>query len=106
MVDLLSATAMAVVLGYGGLRVLDGEMTAGGLFVFIALLVNFFEPVQQLSQFYQTFSGQRGRLDKIFDVIETPAGMPDRPDAGELEEIGGRWPSSTSLRIRRGTPWC
>ena len=60
-VELLSATAMAIVLGYGGMLVFDGQMTAGGLFAFIALSANFFDPVQQLSQFYQTFLARTRR---------------------------------------------
>jgi ABC-type multidrug transport system fused ATPase/permease subunit len=88
-VDLLSATAMAVVLGYGGVRVLNGEITPGALFVFIGLLTNFFEPVQQLSQFYQTFLAGTAALDKVFDVLDTPAGMVDAENAIVLPPIEG-----------------
>jgi ABC-type multidrug transport system fused ATPase/permease subunit len=89
-VDLLSATAMAVVLGYGGMLVIDGEITTGDLFVFIGLLSYFFEPVQQLSQFYQTFLAGTAALDKIFDVLDTDPRLTDRPDAKELPQITGR----------------
>jgi ABC-type multidrug transport system fused ATPase/permease subunit len=88
-VDLLSAIAMAVVLGYGGVRVLNGEITPGALFVFIGLLTNFFEPVQQLSQFYQTFLAGTAALDKVFDVLDTPAGMVDAEGAMVLPPIEG-----------------
>ena len=89
-VDLLSATAMAVVLGYGGVLVIDGQITTGDLFVFIGLLSYFFEPVQQLSQFYQTFLAGTAALDKIFDVLDTDPRLTDRPDAKELPQITGR----------------
>jgi ATP-binding cassette subfamily B protein len=89
-VNLLSATAMAVVLGYGGVRVLNGEITAGALFVFIGLLSNFFDPVQQLSQFYQTFLAGTAALDKVFEVLETSPAMVDMPGAVDLPEIDGR----------------
>ncbi|HVG66864.1 MAG TPA: ABC transporter ATP-binding protein [Gaiellales bacterium] len=89
-VDLLSATAMAVVLGYGGVLVIDGQITTGDLFVFIGLLSYFFEPVQQLSQFYQTFLAGTAALDKIFDVLDTDPRLTDRPDAEELPQITGR----------------
>jgi ATP-binding cassette subfamily B protein len=88
-VDLLSATAMAVVLGYGGILVIDGQITTGDLFVFIGLLSYFFEPVQQLSQFYQTFLAGTAALDKIFDVLDTEPRLTDREGAGELPEIHG-----------------
>jgi ABC-type multidrug transport system fused ATPase/permease subunit len=89
-VDLLSATAMAVVLGYGGVLVIDGQITTGDLFVFIGLLSYFFEPVQQLSQFYQTFLAGTAALDKIFDVLDTDPRLTDRPEAEELPPITGR----------------
>ena len=43
-VELLSAIAVAIVLGYGGTLVFDGQMTAGGLFAFIALLGQLLRP--------------------------------------------------------------
>jgi ABC-type multidrug transport system fused ATPase/permease subunit len=54
-VDFLSSAASAIVLGYGGYLVFDGSMTIGTLFAFIGYLSNFFDPVQQLSQLYNTF---------------------------------------------------
>jgi ATP-binding cassette subfamily B protein len=88
-VDLLSAAAMAIVLGYGGTLVFHGELTPGGLFVFIGLLSNFFDPVQQLSQFYQTFLAATAALDNIFTVLDTEPSLTDAPDARELPPIHG-----------------
>jgi ABC-type multidrug transport system fused ATPase/permease subunit len=88
-VDLLSALAMAVVLGYGGTLVFHGELTPGGLFVFIGLLSNFFDPVQQLSQFYQTFLAATAALDNIFTVLDTEPGLTDATGARELPPIHG-----------------
>ena len=88
-VDLLSALAMAVVLGYGGTLVFNGDLTPGGLFVFIGLLSNFFDPVQQLSQFYQTFLAATAALDNIFTVLDTEPGLNDADDARELPPIRG-----------------
>ena len=88
-VDLLSAAAMAIVLGYGGTLVFHGELTPGGLFVFIGLLSNFFDPVQQLSQFYQTFLAATAALDNIFTVLDTEPALTDAPDARELPTIHG-----------------
>src|SRR5206468_3238533 len=54
-VDLLSSVALAVVLGYGGQLYFDGSLTLGTLFAFMLYVQNFFDPVQQLSQLYNTF---------------------------------------------------
>jgi ABC-type multidrug transport system fused ATPase/permease subunit len=89
-VSLLSAVATAVVLGYGGILVFRGQLTPGALFAFIALLSNFFDPVQQLSQFYQTLLGAMAALDKVVEVLETEPAMSDSPTARPLPPIAGK----------------
>jgi ABC-type multidrug transport system fused ATPase/permease subunit len=88
-VSLLSGVAMAVVLGYGGMLVFDGRLSAGDLFVFIGLLTNFFDPVQQLSQFYQQFLAGMAALDKIFDVMDVRPQLTEAEGAAELGQIHG-----------------
>ena len=89
-VSLLSAVATAVVLGYGGLLVFDGQLSPGALFAFIGLLSNFFDPVQQLSQFYQTMLAAMAALEKIVEVLDTEPAMADAPGARELPQIAGK----------------
>jgi ATP-binding cassette subfamily B protein len=89
-VDFLSSAATAIVLGYGGYLVFDGNLTIGTLFAFIGYLSNFFDPVQQLSQLYNTFLAAVAALDKIIDVMDEEPEVLDRPDAGELEGVEGR----------------
>jgi ABC-type multidrug transport system fused ATPase/permease subunit len=89
-VSLLSAVATAVVLGYGGLLVFDGQLSPGALFAFIGLLSNFFDPVQQLSQFYQTMLAAMAALEKIVEVLDTEPAMADAPGAPQLPQIAGK----------------
>jgi len=89
-VSLLSAVATAVVLGYGGILVFDGQLSPGALFAFIGLLSNFFDPVQQLSQFYQTMLAAMAALEKIVEVLDTEPAMADAAGAHELPQIAGR----------------
>ena len=89
-VDLLSSIATAIVLGYGGYRVFDGDMTVGTLFAFVGYLSNFFDPVQQLSQLYNTFLAAVAALDKITEVLDEEPEVRDRPDAIPLPPIDGR----------------
>ncbi|HEY3050099.1 MAG TPA: ABC transporter ATP-binding protein [Gaiellaceae bacterium] len=88
-VDFLSAIATAVVLGYGGYLVFGRSMTAGTLFAFVGYLSNFFDPVQQLSQLYNTFLSATAALDKIMDVLDEEPEIRDRPGARELPRIAG-----------------
>jgi ATP-binding cassette subfamily B protein len=88
-VDLLSSTATAVVLGYGGWLVFQGDMTIGTLVAFLGYLTNFFDPVQQLSQLYNTFLAAVAALDKITDVLDEEPEVRDRPGARELPRVAG-----------------
>jgi len=88
-VDFLSALATAIVLGYGGYLVFGGDLTVGTLFAFVLYLSNFFDPVQQLSQLYNTFLAAVAALDKIMDVMDEEPEVRDKPDARELSQIDG-----------------
>jgi len=88
-VDFLSSVATAVVLGYGGYRVFDGSLTVGTLFAFLLYLANFFDPVQQLSQLYNTFLSATAALDKIMDVLDEQPEVVDHAGARDLGRIEG-----------------
>src|SRR5215208_5206573 len=88
-VDLLSSAATAVVLGYGGWLFFHGQVSEGTLLAFLLYLSNFFDPVQQLSQLYNTFLAAVAALDKIMDVLDDEPEVVDRPDARELPPIEG-----------------
>jgi ABC-type multidrug transport system fused ATPase/permease subunit len=89
-VDLLSSVATAVVLGYGGWLIFHDQMTVGTLFAFVLYLSNFFDPIQQLSQLYNTFLSAIAALDKIMDVMDEAPEVVDRPGALDLPHIEGR----------------
>ena len=82
-VGLLGSVATAIVLAYGGLLYFDDAITIGTLFAFMLFLANFFDPIQALSQLFNTFLAASAALDKIFDVMDT---------APELRDAEGAWP--------------
>src|SRR5438034_5251025 len=88
-VDLLSSIALAVVLGYGGHLYFNGDVTLGTLFAFLLYVQNFFDPVQQLSQLYNTFLSATAALDKIMDVMDEKPEVVDAPDGYELPPVAG-----------------
>jgi ABC-type multidrug transport system fused ATPase/permease subunit len=88
-VDFLSAVATAVVLGFGGWLALEGQVTVGTLFAFLLYLANFFDPIQQLSQLYNTFLSAVAALDKIMDVMDEEPETVDADGATPLPPIDG-----------------
>ena len=85
-VDFLST---AVVLGYGGWLYFHGQVSEGTLLAFLLYLSNFFDPVQQLSQLYNTFLSAVAALDKIMDVLDEEPELRDRKGAVDLPRIDG-----------------
>jgi ATP-binding cassette subfamily B protein len=88
-VDVLSSVATAIVLGFGGALVVDGSLSVGTLFAFTLYLSNFFDPVQQLSQLYNTFLSATAALDRITSVLDEEPEVVDAEGAAELPRIRG-----------------
>jgi ATP-binding cassette subfamily B protein len=88
-VDVLSSVATAVVLGFGGALVIEDELTVGTLLAFTLYLANFFDPVQQLSQLYNTFLSATAALDRITSILDEEPEVVDAPDARPLPRIHG-----------------
>ncbi|MCA1738462.1 MAG: ATP-binding cassette domain-containing protein, partial [Actinobacteria bacterium] len=88
-VELLGSAGLAVVLLYGGYRVVSGEMTVGELVAFVGLLNMFFQPIQQLSQLYSDLQSTVASLEKVFAVLDTEPDRADSPDAKDLQNLRG-----------------
>ena len=74
--------------GYGGWLYIQGDVGLGTLVAFTGYLSNFFDPVQQLSQLYNTFLAASAALDKIFDVMDVEPKLVDAPDAIDIDIDG------------------
>jgi ATP-binding cassette, subfamily B, bacterial len=69
-ITLVANLAIGAVLLYGGYRVVDGELKVGILVTFLLYLQRFFDPLQDLSQFYNTFQSAAAALEKISGVLD------------------------------------
>jgi ABC-type multidrug transport system fused ATPase/permease subunit len=88
-VELLSAIGTAVILLYGGYRVIHGDVAIGVLVAFVGYLQQFFDPIQQISQLYTTYQQGMAALDKIFELLDTPPDMVDAPHARDPGQLRG-----------------
>ena len=85
---LLSLLTVIAILGFGGLRILEGALTIGGLIAFQSLAISFSQPVQGLLRFggnLQMIKGDIARLDDVLNYTpdeRTYRGVNERePDA-------------------------
>ena len=88
-VELLSALVTVAILLIGGVQAIQGNISTGVVFGFIAALNNFFDPIQQLSQLYTTYQSGMAALDKIFELLDEEPELRDRPGALELGPLRG-----------------
>jgi len=88
-VELLSAMATAIVLLFGGLRVIDGGLTVGALVAFLGYVTRFFQPVRTLSDRYNTLQASTVAAERIFELLDERPEIVDAPDAYPLPPIEG-----------------
>ena len=84
-IRLIGNVTTAVVLLVGGLRVIDGDMRVGVLASFVLYLRRFFEPIADVSQFYDSFQGAAAAVEKL-------AGVLDEDPMVHLPEVSARLP--------------
>jgi ABC-type multidrug transport system fused ATPase/permease subunit len=88
-IEMLSAIGTVVILYFGSRMVLDDALTVGVMVAFIGYLSTFFDPIQSLSQLYNTFQSAMAALEKILGVLETEPELDDAPDAYPLPTLRG-----------------
>jgi ATP-binding cassette, subfamily B, bacterial len=76
-ISLVGNITTGVVLGYGGLLVIDGDIKVGVLATFLLYLLRFFDPLQDVSQFYNTFQSAASGLEKISGVLDQEPSVPE-----------------------------
>ena len=78
-ISLVGNVITGVILGYGGLLVIEGNIKVGVLATFLLYLQRFFDPLQDVSQFYNTFQSAASGLEKISGVLDQDAAVPEPP---------------------------
>jgi ATP-binding cassette subfamily B protein len=106
-VEVLTAVAMALLLWYGGLRVLEGTLTVGILAAFIQYTRRFFQPLQDLSEKFNLLQSAMASSERVFALLDQPVAVPEpvsprplpRPLRGEVR-FEGVW-----FRYSADGPW-
>ena len=88
-VEFAGVTGIALIVGIGGAFVSADIVTIGTVAAFVLYLNNLFEPIQQLSQLYNTLQQAGAALQKVFELLDEPPSIAERPGAIDLPEEGG-----------------
>ncbi|KRF58821.1 multidrug ABC transporter permease [Bacillus sp. Soil745] len=62
---------LVLILGYGGMRVSSGALTAGALVAFIMYLFQIIMPMAQLASFFTQFQKATGATERIISILDS-----------------------------------
>ena len=88
-VHIISSLATALVIGFGGVAVLEGNLTAGVLVAMVLYVDRFFDPIRDLTQRYSTFQQTMASGERIIELLDTEPEILEATDAIELPPIVG-----------------
>ncbi len=90
LVDLIVAAGTCGVMLVGVRLVLAGQMTSGTLIVFVLYLGKLYKPMKNLARMIDTMSKSAVAFERIRELLETPAAVPDAPGARPAPALRGR----------------
>ncbi|AXH36677.1 ABC transporter ATP-binding protein [Humibacter sp. BT305] len=90
---LIGNVAVATVLVFGGLRVLDGGIEVGVLLAAVLYTRRFFHPMEDMAMFYNSYQSAAAALEKISGVLE------ERPGVADPEHPVDLWTSRGEVRF-------
>jgi subfamily B ATP-binding cassette protein MsbA len=118
LMEVLGAVGIMGALWYGGHQVIQGAMTPGTFFSFVAAVIMLYGPVRKLSRIVNTVQQSVSSVERVFAVLDTPQAIVDRAGAQalppfrdliEFQDVTFRYPDAEqaalagiSLAVRKG----
>lgn len=88
-VNMTTAAGTAAVLGFGAYRAMSGFLTVGDLLVVMAYIASVYKPLQTITYTIGTLQDKIVSQRAVFNLLDTPAEVRERPNAVELERARG-----------------
>ncbi|MEI6403136.1 MAG: ABC transporter ATP-binding protein [Actinomycetota bacterium] len=87
-IEFVGVFAVALMVGVGGWLAHRGSVSVGTVAAFVLLLSNLFDPIQQLSQLYNTVQSAGASLHKLYGIIDAEPDVGEHPQAVSLPPTG------------------
>jgi ATP-binding cassette subfamily B protein len=84
LIELVAAVAVALVLWYGGMNVLEGTLTVGVVAAFLQYVRRFYRPIQDLSDKFNILQNSMASSERIFGLLDMAPTVPDAPQTRRL----------------------
>ena len=104
LVELSGIATTAAAVGMGGWLVQRGRVSLGDVAFFLLTLSNLFEPVQHLSQLFNTLQSAGAGLKKVFEVLDTPPDVAERRGTADLPARGAVDVDAVTFGYAEGEP--
>jgi subfamily B ATP-binding cassette protein MsbA len=81
----LGGVAVAAIIYYGGLRVVQGVYTPGTFLSFVAAVILLYRPIKELSKLNNALQQGLAATDRIYDILETESDIKEVPEPKTIE---------------------
>ena len=88
-ISLLTFSAAAAVLWYGGLQVIDGTVSPGDLFAFVLFAGILIGPFSSAARVFAQIREAQGATQRVFEILDTHPEVSDSPTATSLSTVSG-----------------
>lgn len=89
LIGLVGAVGTALVYGFGGYLVIQGSFTVGTVVAFVSYLGQLYSSLQNLANAPVEFSTSLVSFERVFELIDLPQDIVEKPDALDLTEVAG-----------------
>ena len=77
LMELLSSLGVALILWYGGSKVIQDRITLGALVAFLSYIQMFFKPIRDISEKYNIMQSALASIERIFQFMDSQEKMPE-----------------------------
>jgi ATP-binding cassette subfamily B protein len=102
---LILAAGTGTVFVYGGVRVINGDLTIGTFVAYMAYHMQVLPPIQALMGMYANLATVRVSLQRVAQILEEPVEVNESPDARALTNVRGAVTfDGVTVSFQRGAP--
>ncbi|MCB0193138.1 MAG: ATP-binding cassette domain-containing protein [Anaerolineae bacterium] len=89
-IGFMAFMSITITIWFGGYEVIQGYLSPGGLVAFLIYTMMVAGPIAAFSTLYSQFQIALGATERLFELLDTPPEIDDRPNAAPLPDIIGR----------------
>jgi len=88
--NIVSIAGVSAVFVFGGLHVINGDITPGEFLSFVAAIMLMYRPIRRLSDIVKVLQTLLASAERVFEVLDEPSTIVDKPDAESLQPISDK----------------